>query len=485
MEKRNLHKRFFAVLAVMFLMFPLFLTGATGVTAFAAESTAYTSVLTDLKKDESFSTDKYPASSSNTSLQVIQIAESTDRELLIYTYQPNAIAYGHIATTLRLSKSSDGGPWEDYPLSLLSNWGTLAKYRVNEFEVEKSALRFYNIAAIHREYINGVDGNSTEREIGVEVAQCWTVSTINGEILYSMEDTETVEIKGYKVGTVRYADGHGWVNGYAVDNHFIAFSTDWDIQQLLEADVSYEYAVKKNGVWGSTITDPERTAKTVTYKDKGSTTGGHTWNSKKREWDLIQKASVFADTCEPLSEEAAKDVRKYQWVLCFAQTSFADYTGGTFGWVNWVGSLLGANNTSSCTVVSGVTILRLKFVSDGEVYNLGAVSNKSGAAEDSGSDYKDFWTTTGDKIKNFFVNLWNDIVSGFKKLPWWAWVLIAVAVVAIGLPLLCYFLPAVGKYLLIALQGICKALLWLIMLPVRFVKWIAKKISERKEKGRE
>lgn len=481
MEKRNLHKRFFAVLAVMLLILPLFMTGATGVTAFAAEST-YSSVITDLSKDENFSADKYPASSSNTSLQVIQIAESTDRELLIYTYQPNAIAYGHKATTLRLSTSYEGGTWTDYPLTLLGSSGTLAKYRLNDFKLSEKNTRFYNIATIHREYINGVDGNSTEREIGVEVAQCWTVSTVNGEILYSMEDTETIEITGYKVGTVRYADGHGWVNGYAVDNHFIAFSTDWDIQQLLEADVSYEYAVKKNGVWGSTTANPDRTQVTLTYEDKGGTAGGHTWNSQKREWNLIQSAKEFADTCEPLSEEAAKDVRKYQWVLCFAQTSFADYTGGTFGWVNWVGSLLGANNTSSCTVVSGVTILRLKFVSDGEVYNLGAVSNKSGAAEDSGSDYKGFWSTVGDKIKNFFVNLWNDIVSGFKKLPWWAWVLIAVAVVAIGLPLLCYFVPLVGKYLLIALQGICKALLWLIMLPVRFVKWIAKKISERKEK---
>jgi len=87
MEKRKLHKRFFAVLAVMLLILPLFLTGAAGVTAFAAE-TDYTDALEDLQKDENFNVEEYPDNAKDYSIQVIQIAESTAGELFIYTYQP-------------------------------------------------------------------------------------------------------------------------------------------------------------------------------------------------------------------------------------------------------------------------------------------------------------------------------------------------------------------------------------------------------------
>ena len=57
-----------------------------------AESVTYTNVLEDLRKDSSFDTGNYPANTTDYTLQVIQLAESADRELFVYVYQPSGAA---------------------------------------------------------------------------------------------------------------------------------------------------------------------------------------------------------------------------------------------------------------------------------------------------------------------------------------------------------------------------------------------------------
>ncbi len=200
MEKRKLHKRFFAVLAVMLLILPLFLTGAAGVTAFAAE-TGYTGALEDLQKDENFNVEEYPDNAKDYSIQVIQIAESTAGELFIYTYQPCQKSRYIVATEINMAFSrefDDSGGISDvidtdngyyvgsgagggfggggghgcsllsdnskatqtnlYSLTLLSSSGTLCKYRVNAFTVSADKIRYYNITSIYRKWDTKIDG---------------------------------------------------------------------------------------------------------------------------------------------------------------------------------------------------------------------------------------------------------------------------------------------------------------------------------------
>ena len=57
----------------------------------AEEATSYTNVLEDLEKDDTFSATDYPVVANDYSLQVIQIAESDDKELFIYVYQPSVL----------------------------------------------------------------------------------------------------------------------------------------------------------------------------------------------------------------------------------------------------------------------------------------------------------------------------------------------------------------------------------------------------------
>ena len=94
------------------------------------------------------------------------------------------------------------------------------------------------------------------------------------------------------------------------------------------------------------------------------------------------------------------------------------------------------------TYVSDVTLLRLEFDYDGEVYNLGVVSNtQSGSNKPSNKDKDD--------IFNLFE--WLEDKTGAPK---WVWIMIAIAIpLAILLPVLSIFFPAFRAILVNYLQG--------------------------------
>lgn len=472
-----------AALFALVCLFSLLVSGGGVTVVHAATSTTaeYSTVLDDLKKDNSFNIGDYPANTKDTSINLIQIAESKDGELFLYVYQPSANAYGTTLTSIRMSTSYEGGVWSDYALTRVDSSGTLAKYKVENFTVSEKSTRYYNITAIHRKYNKLIDGGTVtgdhDTEIAYEVAQCWTVVTVNNSVIYSMEYADVVEISKPVFGTVRYKDGQGWLHSYAVDAHFIAFSvTNWSVDSLLEADVEFKEATKKNGTWSNNTGEATPNKVTVTYEEYGGTTGAHSFNSQRRTWDRIQTGANFAATCEPLDDGVRSEVRKYDWVLCYYETDYENYTGGTFGFINQVGAWLNLNNESTCTIVSDVTIMRLKFVSEGETYNLGVVSNKGGTSEIKGDDSSTFWEDVKDTV-------WDKIKSWFSSVPWWAWIIIAFAAVIVGVALLCYFVPAaanivlsilkgIGKFLLSALNG----LLWLISAPFKGIAALVRKI---------
>lgn len=77
-------------IAVLIITLCVFLTGAQSFSAVAAEENKTASgVLEDLSKDVSFNTENYPSNAKDYSLSVMQLAESTDKELFVYVYQPD------------------------------------------------------------------------------------------------------------------------------------------------------------------------------------------------------------------------------------------------------------------------------------------------------------------------------------------------------------------------------------------------------------
>ena len=60
----------------------------------------YSTVLEDLQSDSSFNVESYPLKEKDYSLQVIQIAESENKELFIYAYQPSGEIGNLTATSI-------------------------------------------------------------------------------------------------------------------------------------------------------------------------------------------------------------------------------------------------------------------------------------------------------------------------------------------------------------------------------------------------
>lgn len=460
----------------------LFITGlffAMPTASTYADKIEYTDVVSDLLRDGNFNSADYPVNSNEYSIQVIQIAESTNNELFIYTYQPQAGNRHLTASKLALSISNDNPEFRLYGLTLLSRNNVFCKYKVNDFSVSFDTARYYTISEILRDWIevfdDELDNDNTLNYVSYAVGQCWLAATIDGVVTYSLTIVETIKITDMWCGTFRYPNGltmeNGIIRNTSCDSHFVAFSTDHDIEKLISADVSFTYKELHVGsVFGGskkTWSNSKNKFLTLTYSDKGGNIEGPF--TDKYEWKRIQSVISFKKAEQSKLTDATKEnLKGKQWILRFWETS---YTEG----VNFWQSLSGYYSE---TKVDNVAILRLAYDLNGTVYNLGVVGNVQSADNviDNVPPKSGFW----EKLIEFFKSLWNKIVSFFADN--WYWVLIVVAVIVILI-----FLPVVGpviksgfKLMGKALKHIGKALLWLITAPFRFVKWIVEKIRERK-----
>jgi len=432
-----------------------------------AESVTYSGVLDDLKKDTSFNADNYPAKSNDYSLQIIQLAESVNKELFVYVYQPSGKAKDFKASSINISTTiNDAISFHNYKLELLNSSGVFYKYKVSGLTVKDDAVRYYAISSIYRPFDESIDkqasGGNTVTEVNYAVNKQYAFGEINGKPYVNCVDIETIVVTDKFVGFVRYPDGFKLYIG-ACDSHFVAFNTDKPIDRLLEADVYYT-TQKYSSSWVAFVGTSEEFGDKadkyayLKYTDKVEHTGGG-WFAGTYKWDRIQTVEDFIKTenreqifsgaiidvkiSSKLTDAALNELKGKKWVLRFAETSYSMWTGQ------------GAYGTFS-TIVGDVTILRLKFETDGITYNLGVIDNKqTGSAEPSNSEDIKF-------EPNIFVN-----ASGKNIL---AIVLIALLVLAL-IPVLPYILNLI---------------IFILSLPIRFVSGIVSgfKLFKRKREER-
>ncbi|MCI8436103.1 MAG: hypothetical protein HFK10_09150 [Clostridia bacterium] len=143
-------------------------------------------VLTDLQKDANFDATAYPVIESDYSLQVIQIAESTAHELLVYIYVPSGKLE---ATSINISTAiNDSLHYVHYPLRLVDSAETLHKYRVGNLTVKADALRYYDISSIYRKWDEHFDAKPTDdntvAEVAYPVAALFTACTVGDRVSY-------------------------------------------------------------------------------------------------------------------------------------------------------------------------------------------------------------------------------------------------------------------------------------------------------------
>ena len=424
-----------------------------------AESITYSNVLDDLKKDTSFNSSNYPLETDDYSLQIIQLAESVDKELFVYVYQPSGKAKDFKASSINISTTiNDDISYLNYKLKRLNSSGVFYKYKVAGLTVKDESVRYYAINSIYRPFDESIDkqasGGNTVTEVNYAVNKQYCFGEINGKPYVNCVDIETIVVTDKFVGFVRYKDGFKFYVG-ACDSHFVAFNTDKPIDKLLEADVYYttqEYS------WGfvpgagesGTFGDKADKYAYLKYTDKVEHTGDGLFAGTYK-WDRIQTfddfikgedreniyhgAVIDVKTSSKLTDDTLSELKGKKWVLRFAETSFE--LGGT--------SLTGATWRYS-TIVGDVTILRLKFETDGITYNLGVIDNKqSGSSEPANETSTDFSLNNNGRIVLYLLMLVLFIVLCYPILPY-----------------------------------IAKAIVWLLSLPAKGIAALIELIKKKK-----
>lgn len=422
------------LIAVIVLIVATFIALYSDVGISYAATTRYSDVLDDLRKDETFNADNYPAIANDYSLEVIQVAEGEKDELFVYVYQPAAKSKLLTATDINISLSEEATGTDIYALELVSNAGVFQKYRVKSFTVSsKKAIRYYNISSIYRAFNASIDDENKNdnilEKVAFRVGKIFTATTMNGEVIYYQQPTYTIKIinpvTNYLIMTGSTGGGGlWWLQGTKwnmFDAHFIAFSTDWDIDRLVSADISYHYCSGTSyydTIFGQGLDaevsygeDKQKTL-TVNADEKFEhTTNYHGIQGNTYHWDKIQTTNDFIAAVQSSTAVAVTDTKRNietilsgsEWVISFTETERTQNDTNILG--------IYKKYTGTFTKISNVTILRLEFESDGKAYNLGAVSNTVSAEypEAGSHHWYDGIVSFFNKIGSFFKRLFNTL----------------------------------------------------------------------------
>ena len=456
--KTKIVSMFFVFVAVLCTVFTAVQTPVIA----KAESITYSGAMDDLKKDTSFNPDNYPTKADDYSLQIVQLAESVNKELFVYVYQPSGKAKDFKASSINISTTiNDSISYHNYKLEFLNSDGVFYKYKVVGLTIKDDAVRYYAISSIYRPFDENIDkpasGGNTVTEVNYAVNKQYCFGEINGKPYVNCVDIETIVVTDKFVGFVRYKDGFKLYVG-ACDSHFVAFNTDKPIDKLLEADVYYttqKYSwMFATGVGErETFGDKEDKYAYLKYTDKVSHTGGG-WFAGTYKWDRIQSIDDFiknenkdniyhgavidVNYATKLTDAALNELKGKKWVLRFAET---DYTLSSYP----------TSTIEKSTIVGDVTILRLKFETDGITYNLGVIDNKQSGSKDP-------------------VNETEIDVSLNNRGKTILYLLLLILLLVLLAPILPYILQAI---------------VWVISLPIKGISAIGKSVKRKGQERKE
>ena len=396
-----------------------------------------------------FDISEYPEDPDDNSLRVVHIAETTSNELAVYVYQPSAGKNNILATSINISTASGDTPkYARYALELIGSSDTVFKYLVKDLAVSSGPIRYYSISSISRQWIKDIDdpleNNNTASTVAYPVGQKWTAVLLDGTVRYFCEQENIVEITDKYVGFLRYSNGFKFFPD-SCDSHYVAFSTDIDIEYLYDADVEFTSMVYLLGV---AAPDTVPTTETVTLSDMDTASNkADGWFAEKHEWNRIEKVSTFIAN-EDLTEESKTALQNKQWILRFKETNYSEtHVGG------------GLTTLKTYTHVTDVSILRLKFKSNGVIYDLGVVDNKQ-----SGT------TTPGNTDTTWLPEWLASAIAWIRN--YWYWLVIGV----VGIVLLIIIMP----FMPLILQAVVTVFSWLFNGLWRLIsapfKWIYRKI---------
>lgn len=413
---------------------------STGV-AFAATD-IYSDVLEDLQKDEKFSKDDYPVNETNYSLKLIQIAESSEKELLVYVYQPCVSKDFKVSSIVFSTGLYTGLDYNTYGLVFINSSGALYKYKVKGFTVSNGESRTYSISQMLRPFDSAVDPapsdtSQTVTETPIEVNEMFVFSTINGSEYVERRKIETVKVTEKHIGFVRYSSGVLFgVGATNTDCHYVAFNTSKPMDRLKRAKLYFStrtYTELTSREYGS----PENHTKWITENDPTVTSTKSGFFVEKYSWERIQTIKEFMASEQQtfvlyngvfvniksntdLTVEAKALLNSMSWVLRFYESTYQLDTSGvtSSGYMKISG-----------TEVSDVMLLQLEFETDGVTYNLGVIDNKQ-----SGSSLPDNESKLTVELSENFLDFLKIILFAVG----------AILLVVIGIVIFPYFVKFVG-----------------------------------------
>ena len=441
-------------------LFSIFITPFT---SYASTTKGYTSALDDLKKDLNFDVNNYPSNPESNEIKVIHIGEGVEGELYVYTYQPGNETKHYKAKFINMSLQSatdKNATYELYSLTWINSDGVFDKYIVNDFTITEDVYRYYTVASIYRLYDESVDTSSSSEAVDTvqckafPVGQTWCLYYYNGILIYEMATVEYVDITMWATGSIAYSNGFKLYKSEC-DSHYVAFSVDnFDVEKVYDADITYtvyNYSVSLFYSTGTSHTEflgAETVSKTLTEYDTGSNTGDGLFG-KKYTWDRICTVDKFRqdiseDTNEHDSLSAEEDAAldNAQFVFRFAETDYDSSIG------------LGSQVTKYSTI-SNIGILRLHFLADGKVYNLGVVGDLVGTDADSEASI--------DNIDN--------ILNNIEEQEWWQKLialLLLVFLVALISPILTIAIP-IFKIIYKGIGALISIVFSILTFPLRLI----------------
>lgn len=367
-------------------------------------------VMEDLQSAENFDAWDYPSIADDYSLQVIQIAESAQGRLFVYVYQPSHWVKDLRATSLNLTTNEDGTGYKRYALEMLDSSGVFDKYAVKDFATPTTQKRTYFIPSIFRAFDSSIDAaptdDNTTTEKAFAVGQLWTATTGENGVEYAVQGLDVIEVDEKHVGFIRYMDFDGSFMGIYdnTDSHYLAFSTAHKIEDLQEAEIYFTHSaryVEQNSFWTNNNADSTGTP-IEEYKTlkKSEIFEQSKWLAGDYKYNRIQTVDEFlkADGVN-FTDETKAALQDKQWVLRFYESGYtriSEITGSD--------PLYNSRITTKWENVNDVTLLRLTYETDGEVYNVGVVDD----------------VQSGDETPDGY---------GKDVLPWWVYVLICAAIV--------------------------------------------------------
>ncbi len=427
--KRN---RFLILLLAILLAFFCF---TPGLHVFAA--TATSDVLDDLKKDESFNPNDYSSitlddynfintdnieTNDVSCVNVIQIAETDEKKLYIYTYQP-------LNDSLKLNISSvsiffDFSDYQkeinpiEFDLKLLSTNGVFCKYEVVDYIVSSELYRYYNIVCLYRSINTSIDNVSSDiSQIAEGIGQQWCCYYYNDKLIYEMETIEVLEIKPNLNAAVRFENGFtlGSFLNYdtMVDAHFIAFDMEnYVADKILNASLTFDlvHYLKSNTPltgYEDKITENsvDKDIKKLLSETDLISFDGKGLLGKTYEWHRIMTGEDYYNFIKASDGELLDSkvdlIKNSQWVFSFTETEVI-YTKN-------VQSGVGLFQSWEYSEPDNLTILRIEFLQGNKTYNLGVVSNKinsSGVVGTvGGANWEKLFKQLGDGFDTIFMIL--------------------------------------------------------------------------------